>query len=172
MGRVLETNVEFPILEDRVIPVGYPYLEESIDKYDHVETTPQILFISQRTIGEQFSKFAMEVAKYPAINYDIVYKLHPGEYDRWQEEYPWLKEADFEIIDSSELPLYELFAQSSAQVGVGSTAVFEGLAFGLETFVYVGHGSEVLQVLVEDETPQLISLPSSAANCPAPSRYA
>ena len=163
-GDFWNTDVEFPIPEDRIVSVGYPYLEESIDAYDHVETTSQILFISQGTIGEQLSKFAMEVAQHPAVDQDIIYKLHPGEYDRWRDEYPWLNEADFEIIDSSEPPLYELFSQSSTQVGVGSTAVYEGLAFGLETFVYDCPGSKVLQPLVNEGTAQLVSTPEELAD--------
>ncbi|ERJ05403.1 hypothetical protein HLRTI_002635 [Halorhabdus tiamatea SARL4B] len=156
-GEFWKDDVEFPIPDERVIPVGYPYLEESIKKYDNVETKQQLLFISQGTIGEQLSKFAINVQQYSEIDYDIVYKLHPGEYDRWQGEYPWLVDAELEVIDSSEPPLYNLFAESSAQVGVGSTAVYEGLAFELETFVYDCPGSEVLQPLVVEGSAQLIS---------------
>lgn len=116
-----------------------------------------MLFISQGTIGEQLSKFAIEVQQAPEIDHDIVYKLHPDEYDRWEDEYPWLVDSGFKVIDSSEPPLYELFAESSAQVGVGSTAVYEGLAFGLETFVYECSGSKVLQPLVEEGSTKSIS---------------
>jgi len=85
-----------------------------------------------------------------------VYKLHPGEYDRWQDEYPQLANADVRVIDKSEPPLYRLFAESSAQIGVGSTAVYEGLCFDLETFVFDTDGAEVLRPLVEDGTASLI----------------
>ncbi|WP_239638574.1 hypothetical protein [Halorubrum distributum] len=54
------------------------------------------------------------------------------------------------MIDESEPPLYQLFAESSAQIGVGSTAVYEGLCFDLETFVFEADGADVLQPLVED----------------------
>mgnify|MGYP006274607111 CR=1 FL=1 len=59
--------------------------------------------------------------------------------------------------------MYEQFAQSSAQVGVGSTAIYEGPAFGLKTFVYDCPGPEVLQALVEDGAAQLISSPEEMA---------
>lgn len=156
-GQFWKESVEFPIPDDRVIPVGYPYLENSIDKYEDVATRDQILFISQGTIGEQLSKFAIEVNQHPDVEASIVYKLHPGEYDRWEDEYPWLIDADFEIVDVSEPPLYKLFAKSNAQIGVGSTAIYEGLAFGLKTFVYDAPGSEVLQPLVEEGIAPLIS---------------
>jgi hypothetical protein len=154
----------YPIPEERVIPVGYPYLEQSVDKYDDVEPRDQLLFISQGTIGERLSKFAMEVEQYPEIDYNIVYKLHPGEYNRWKTEYPWLTNTDITVIDSSEPPLYELFAESSVQVGVGSTAVYEGLSFGLETYVFDCEGATMLQPLVDEGSAKLISTTDELAN--------
>ncbi len=156
-GEYWNDCVNYPIEDERVIAVGYPYLEQRRKKYEDAESSNQILFISQGTIGEQLSKFAMEVNEHPDIDHDIVYKLHPGEYDRWRDEYPWLVDADFEVIDSSEPPLYELFAKSSAQIGVGSTAVFEGLCFDLETFVYDCPGSSVLASLVDEDAAELVS---------------
>ncbi len=156
-GDFWKETVEYPIPDERVIPVGYPYLEQSVKKYTEMSQTDQIIFISQGTIGEELSKFALEISEHPEIKHDIVYKLHPGEYDRWQDEYPWLMDTDFEVIDSSEPPLYELFAESSVQIGVGSTAVYEGLAFGLETYVFGCTDSSVLQPLVDEGAAELIS---------------
>lgn len=154
-GEFWGNDVKFPIPDDRVIPVGYPYLEQSAHQYENTQSRDQILFISQGTIGERLSKFAMEVDRHPDIDHEIVYKLHPGEYDRWKDEYPWLLEADFEIVDRSEPPLYELFAESSVQIGVGSTAVYEGLCFELETYVY--DGSSVLHPLVDEGSATVVS---------------
>lgn len=155
-GEFWKNNAEFPIPDKRVIPVGYPYLEQRRKLYTGNNSTDQLLFISQGTIGEQLSKFALEVHQHPEIDYDVVYKLHPGEYDRWREEYPWLVDANFEVIDQSDPPLYQLFAGSSAQIGVGSTAVYEGLAFDLETFVYDCSGRDVLQSLISDGAATLV----------------
>lgn len=156
-GDFWNDKVELPLPDDRVISVGYPFLEKSIAQYDNVESTKQLLFISQGTVGERLSRFAMEVSQHPEMEYDIVYKLHPGEYDRWEENYPWLIEADFELVDSSDRQLYKMFAESSAQIGVGSTAVYEGLAFGLETYIYDCLGSDMLQPLVDEGSAELIS---------------
>jgi hypothetical protein len=151
--------VEFPIPDDHVLPVGYPYLEQFVDKYDHIKTKNQLLFISQGAIGEQLSKFAVAVNQHPDINHDIVYKLHPGEYDRWETEYPWLADVDFKVIDQSEPELYLLFAESQGQVGVYSTAVYEGLQFGLETYLYECPGEEILQPLIDNGTATPVSSP-------------
>jgi hypothetical protein len=156
-GDFWSVDIEFPITDDRIISVGYPHIEQSKNKYSNTTSRKQILFISQGTIGEQLSKFAMEVAQHPDIDHDIVYKLHPGEYDRWQDEYPWLLNADFEIISNSGPSLYELFTDSSVQVGVYSTAVYEGLAFDLETYVYDCSGSGILNPLIKNGAAELVS---------------
>lgn len=156
-GDFWNENVRFPIPDDNVIPVGYPYLEDRLNAYDDVERSEQLLFISQGTIGAELSRFALEVHNDDRVNHEIVYKLHPGEYDRWEDEYPWLAKSDVRVVDESTPPLYRLFAESTAQVGVGSTALYEGLCFDLETFVFDTDGSYVLRPLVEDGTAATIS---------------
>jgi len=156
-GEFWKEHTEFPIPDERVIPVGYPYLDQRVEQYADIESEDRLLFISQGTIGEQLSKFALAVADHPDIEHEIVYKLHPGEYDRWREEYPWLVDANFRVVDSSDPPLYRLFAESTAQVGVYSTAVYEGLAFDVETFVYDCPGSQVLEPLVEEGSAELVA---------------
>jgi len=155
-GEFWNENARFPIPDDRVIPVGYPYLEGRLDAYDDVERREQLLFISQGTIGHELSRFALDVYEDDRIDHEVVYKLHPGEYDRWEEEYPWLAESSVRVIDRSEPPLYRLFAESSAQIGVGSTAVYEGLCFDQETFVFEIDGAEILQPLVENGTASFV----------------
>lgn len=147
-GEFWSESADFPIPDERVLSVGYPYLEQRRVKYTDIDQKNQILFISQGTIGERLSKFAINVNQHPDIDYDVVYKLHPGEYDRWREAYPWLEDAPLEVVDESGTPLYRLFAESTAQVGVGSTAVYEGLCFDLETYVLELSGSHVLSPLV------------------------
>jgi len=156
-GEFWNQNARYPIPDECVIPVGYPYLEDRLDSYDDIEPSQQLLFISQGTIGHELSRFAVEAHQDDRINHQIVYKLHPGEYDRWENEYPWLAASDVRVIDDSEPPLYQLFAESSAQIGVGSTAVYEGLCFNLETFVFDIDGSDVLQPLIDDGVASVVS---------------
>ena len=40
------------------------------------------------------------------------------------------------MISDNSVPLYSLFARSSIQVGVESTAVYEGMSFGLSTYIW------------------------------------
>lgn len=156
-GEFWTDAAEFPIPKECVIPVGYPYLEQAAHNYDDVETTDQLLFISQGTIGKQLSKFAVAVNQHPEISSEVVYKLNLGEYDRWQSEYPWLVDADIEVIGTSEPPLYRLFAQSRGQIGVYSTAIYEGLQFGVETYLYNCEKGEIHQPLLDDWMTTLVS---------------
>ena len=149
--------VEYPIPDEQIISVGYPYLEEEMKKYSEIDSKDQIAFVSQEMIGEGLSQFAVELAEYNAFDYDIVYKLHPGEYDRWKEAYPWLLDADLEVVDGSGRELYRLFAESTAQIGVGSTALYKGLASDLETYIYDLPGSSVLQPLIDDGSASLVT---------------
>ncbi len=144
----VESN-EYPITKNQIVSVGFPYLENEIAKYSSVKKKKQVLFISQWTIGESFSKFASKLSEVDELGYRIVYKLHPLESMNWREKYPWLAKADLDVIDDNRTPLYRLFAESNFLVGVYSTAVYEGLAFGLQTFVFDAIGAEFMDSLVE-----------------------
>lgn len=155
-GSFWKENARIPLPDDRVIPVGYPYLEQRLSDYDNVKSKKQIVFVSQGPVGSQLSEFAVRVHRDPRLSHEIVYKLHPGEYDRWTEEYPHLVESDLRVVDSPDPPLYSIFAESSVQIGIGSTAVYEGLCFDLETYVCDYPGAEVVLPLIESGAASLI----------------
>lgn len=156
-GEFWKRQASFPVSHDRIITVGYPYLEQTLNKYNNIQSKDQLLFISQGNVGEVLSKFAVELSNNTDMTYDVVYKLHPGEYARWKGEYPWLIDSNIKIVDKVHPPLYQLFAESSAQIGVSSTALYEGLAFGLETFVYECSGAEAMQHLIDEGVASLVS---------------
>lgn len=126
---------EYPINADRVISVGYPYLEKEMQNYNKNKQKDQLVFISQGTVGAEMSKVAVELSEKENFPYKIIYKLHPGEYARWRKEYPWLINSKVIVIDGDHYPLYKIFAESKVQIGVLSTAIFEGIAFGLKTIL-------------------------------------
>ncbi|MCF2136993.1 MAG: hypothetical protein K9W43_07065 [Candidatus Thorarchaeota archaeon] len=128
-------SAKFPLPKDRIISVGYPYMEIQMQKYAHLIKKKQILFISQWGIGNSIPQFAVHFSKIINGEYNIIYKLHPGEWHNWRERYPELLDSDIEIIEGRGTILYKLFAESIIQIGVSSTALFEGLAFGLRTFL-------------------------------------
>ena len=141
-----------PISHENIIPIGFPYFEAQSKDFINIPANDnQILFISQGVIGKYLSKLAYEIAG-KLKDYRIIYKLHPGEYATWKQNYPELLEAskndNFEVIDNSEIPLYKLFAQSGYQVGAFSTAIYEGLMFNCKTFILDVPGVEYLSDLI------------------------
>ena len=152
-GDYWQNACSFPIGKENIISMGYPYFNESSLEFMKIDKNHnQIIFISQGVIGKYLSKFAYETAR-NLEDYKIIYKLHPGEYATWRENYESLVKAEkmdnFKVIDKSEPPLYELFAKSQYQVGAFSTAIYEGLSFNCKTFIIEAPGIEYLDALFD-----------------------
>jgi len=158
-GEYWKQNVDFPIPESKIYNIGYPHLETCRSALKDVSKSDTVVFISQGTIGKSLSQFAKQLRQFAPAHIRIVYKLHPGEYDRWREDYPWLVDSDLEVIDSHTPDLYELFAQAKWQIGVYSTAVFEGLAFYCQTYLVDLPGVDYMRQLINSGYAQLISQP-------------
>jgi hypothetical protein len=158
-GEYWRDSMSPPLPADRIFTVGYPWLEQNLNRLDNNQRTDQIVFISQPHIGEELSKFAIECANDRRITDDIIYKLHPKELDGWKTRYPWLYESRMPVVGNQSSSLYELFAQSRAQVGVASTAIYEGLCFDLDTYIYNIDGADRLMSLVDDGVARLIDSP-------------
>lgn len=144
--------VELPIPQEHIKVTGYPYFERQIKKYapKQEEGIISIIFVSQGTIGSKLSKLATELSeRLDEKQYKIIYKLHPEEYMVWKTRYPWLAKSKIQIVDSLEHNIYEYFAVCDIQVGVYSTALYEGMGFGLYTYIYnVGH-ADTMQSLCD-----------------------
>lgn len=178
-GNYWKNACPFPIDSENIISMGFPYFEENSKTYmkiaedknskegnDQKTEKKQILFISQGVIGKYLSELAYETAlnmnknnennEDNAQNYNFIYKLHPGEYGTWKENYDYLTKAvnefdNFTVINKSEPPLYELFAESHYQIGAFSTAIYEGLAFNCKTFIIDVPGVEYLDDLIDKD---------------------
>jgi hypothetical protein len=155
-GEFWGSMAELPISDDYVVPVGYPYLESEVEKRTADTLDNRIIFLSQGTVGPHLSQFAVEFAE-AEPNLDVVYKLHPGEYSRWEREYPWLVEAPLTV--STDTPLYDLFTSATAQVGVYSTALYEGLCFDLATYVVDLPGVAYMNRLIEQGGAERVESP-------------
>jgi len=91
--------------------------------------------------------------------YTIYYKLRSDEYQNWENHYPekFKKRKNIFVVDSNDLPLYEIFSRCGFQISVNSTAIYEGLAFGLTTFI-VKHGwYQEMMRLYEDKHVFLVT---------------
>jgi hypothetical protein len=153
-GNIWRESADIPLPNNRIISTGYPYLNKQKANYNSVDSTKQIIFLSQASIGGELSKLAVKLSQHNDLGYDIIYKLHPSEHENWEDRYPRLLEANLRVIGEDGPELYKLFAESSIQVGVYSTALFEGIAFGLSTYVYKIPGWEYLKNLVDERSVQ------------------
>ena len=159
-GEFWSESFKSPISEDRILPVGYPHYEYRTAKFDKNMMGSGTLFISQGTIGKELSKFAV---KYAQKNPDeeVIYKLHPGEYERWRSEYPWLVGSNMSVIEDDSKSLCEFFEQCAIQVGVNSTALFEGFGFNLSTYIFKTGGWELMDQIIRRGYADLVDDPDS-----------
>jgi hypothetical protein len=157
-------DAEFPLDDSRLHPIGFPHLEQNYNERSGDLRGDRVLFLSGGSYGKRMSELAVALSEREGCSYNITYKLHPGEYDRWRQEYPWLKAADVEVIGGNGRPLYDLFAESSAQVGVYSTAIYEGLAFGLDTYVLDLAEWPLIPGALEDDRITVVESPDGLAS--------
>lgn len=124
---------------DNIKYVGNLFLEKKLkQKYEYptefVKGKKHILIISQSIIGEHLSEFAADLAK--MLEFDdefvIVFKYHPNEISR---DYDKLRRNNIIQIKDSKKEIYQYQKYAYAQIGIFSTALYEGLSFRLPTFV-------------------------------------
>lgn len=149
-----KATIRAPIEVDALISVGYPYFEKNLHAYSSKKENSDkytILFISQGTIGRQLSEFAIRLVKLIGTDkYRFIYKLHPSEYSNWSSLYPSLNCKDVDVIDNNEKSIYYYFSLSDMQIGVYSTAIYEGLAFSLKTIILRVGQYDIMESLVSN----------------------
>lgn len=137
-------NSRFPISSENIIIKKFRYLEKFKSSYSSHEVKKTILFISQGPFATKLMLLAIELAKeINSESYNIIFKLHPSEY--LQEKDKFKKLNDYNIQISTDNNIYKVFSQAYCQIGVNSTALFEGMEFGLKTFIYKIEGWEVFK---------------------------
>lgn len=148
-------NTSFPIPQENRKIVGFPYLEKMAAGLMYLNgedrAKKNILFLSSGPIGDKLAEVALGLLDLLDDNkYHIIFKLHPGEYAVWREQYPALQNSSIEVIDNNRINLYELYAISDFQIsGYNTTTVFEGLYFGLQTFILNSYVSKEIAGLCD-----------------------
>lgn len=123
--------------QTKVWSIGYPFLERMKETYppkQNKDSGITILFLSQLRYGKELAEIA---GKCRSILKDvrIIYKLHPKEFAVWRELYPGLRLDGIEVVDNMDKNVYQCFAEADVQVGGNTTAIYEGLAYELPTFI-------------------------------------
>ncbi|MFW6366596.1 MAG: hypothetical protein ACOC2H_09020, partial [Spirochaetota bacterium] len=123
----------YPLPNEALTVTGFEYMNRMVQKYRNI--TPDgktILVVSQGALGNEMAKVIYD-NRNDLGDYTILYKLHPGEYDRWRD-YEHLKLLDstcsnVTIIDNNDTPLYHMLASAAFVIGVYSTVLYEALNF-------------------------------------------
>jgi len=138
-----KTTGRFPISEDKLIVTGFPHMEESVKKYQrevHKKAIINIIVLSQPLYAAKFHSIIYDLIllmDLKDIDYNLIYKLHPAEFDVQNKIWDKLdNHSRVEVVKSNKLHLYHYLSVSDIQIGMSSTALFEGLAFDLQTFIY------------------------------------
>jgi len=156
-GDYWKDTAAFPIKDENIFSVGFPYYERETAKYKGVDQNEnQILFVSQPVVADELAQFAVEFSEL-TDKYDIVYKIHP-EVENWKEKHPELVNSDL-TVRKDEIPLYKLFAESSAQIGVFSTTLFEAISFDISTYIVDLEGSNIMKDLIASGHAELVETP-------------
>lgn len=158
-GEYWKKNARFPIENSNLMVTGFPYFENKIKSIKkRVVQKKIILFISQPGIGEELSNLAVQLkTSLQQDKYEIVYKLHPLEYYDWENKYSNLTNNAISVIAKSNESVYDYFNISYCQVGVYSTAIFEGLAFNLKTIILKTYGHEFMRDLYQNGIATLVT---------------
>ncbi|HET6985629.1 MAG TPA: hypothetical protein VFI00_03400 [Kribbella sp.] len=133
--------------------VGAPYLPTPGPKDPR-----RVVFLSQGTVGPELLHVAESVAKeHPAL--EVLFRLHPSE-----------RAADYVMPAGVELSAggstLDLLASATYQVGVSTTALFEGMALGCRTAVANLPGHEYLEPAIAQGHALLMTRASQLTNAP------
>lgn len=149
--RTITPGLPLPAANVRAIGYGWLSLQQGAHPHAARSAGPRrVLFISQRDIGPELAQLAAAVAaRLPKGQFELAYRLHPSEAQGWRERYPSLANSSVRVEEAGNRALYAAQAEADVQVGVYSTALMEGIAFGLDTVLVSLPGHEQLAFLVE-----------------------
>ncbi len=164
------------IKNTKAIATGFPHFE-ILKKFSSKEVglwRNNVLVINQPIFGDKLLKKVIDISK-SLYQYKFLFKIHPSEK---KEMYInilqklWIH--NIEII-WDELDIYDLFSISDFQLGVCSTALYEGLWYGLTTLIIDFPCSEYLEDLVKQsivhKVKDIEEIKSILAKWPVGSKY-
>lgn len=150
--------IKYPIASQHVVVDRFRYLDDKKKDFSGSEKEKDtFLVLSQAAITEKIAQKMLDNAAF-FKGKKIRYKLHPGEFEIWHKNVPLnkLRELlDVEII-TNEKNLYHLMALSEFQVGVFSTALYEGLEFDCKTVLLDVDGIEYMEDFINVNHPLIL----------------
>lgn len=146
-----------PLSKKDILINGFTHFNSFREMYkDLARKKNQVLVLSQGALGPQIADKILEQID-SLKGCSLVYKLHPGEYSRWKEYASLVKLSklpNVKIVKDEDI--YKLFAESSYQIGVFSTALYEGLGFDCKTILLELAGIEYMIDLIKNDTVKVL----------------
>tara|TARA_Y100001968_G_scaffold313758_1_gene338298 strand:+ start:2498 stop:3913 length:1416 start_codon:yes stop_codon:yes gene_type:complete len=151
----LRENI-LPIEKQKIISFGFPFFANSLKKEkDEIPVENYFLIISQPTIAQELVDFSIKLRRILDSSIQIVFKPHPLEYLEDNLYFDQLRKQSI-LVAEKNISLYELFIKSNWQLGVYSTAIYEGLSFGLKTYIMKIAGCEYMDELIKSGLAELV----------------
>ena len=146
----------FPIDQDKQISVGFPFFEAQAKKNPSISKEGNILrllVLSQPVYKYEIINFIdslLCILEESVIDYYMIFKLHPAEFNQPVEDWNRItNHKNVDLLNNSQESLYHVFSRVDTQIGVTSTAIFEGLSYGLNTFIMdIGNAHERMKDLI------------------------
>lgn len=149
-GDYWKRTIPYPLRKDSIYPIGYKFFDIRKKAVSTKSKKNNVLVISGPYIGDSIVDKTVEIAKQNK-EIEFVFKLHPNEKLPWKKYYSSLDLPNISVIDTQEIDLYELLRDANCLIGVNSTVLYEGLAFGIPVFILEVEGYEYMQDLIEDD---------------------
>ncbi|KLO22765.1 CDP-glycerol glycerophosphotransferase family protein [Marinitoga sp. 1155] len=133
-GDFWNENMRIPV---KKITIGNPHFWYNYDKINNFKeeiNKKRILIVSQGALTNIYVKIAKELSKKISNDYEIIFKLHPGEV-AFEERYKDLENYD-NIIIKKDGDIYELINISDYIVSIYSTTIFEAASLNKPVYVY------------------------------------
>lgn len=161
-GELEKEQVRFPISKENVIPVGFPELERMSNgkgKKDN-KSKIKIMFVSQ--LDPVMSEYAKALdAMLEPEKYEVIFKLHPKEYDDWRQRYGDIFQGtNIKVAGAFNETIYDYLNEVDFVVGIYSTVLWEATMFDVKIMVLKESLYEAMKDLYEDGYAVLVESPS------------
>lgn len=154
-GQYWHERTRLPIPDNRKQVTGFPHYSIERERRGS-EHGNAILFISQNDVGREIGDLAVKFAARYQGKRPILFKLYPDENYHWRSKYPNLTNCHNVHVISGEQSMHDVMYRSAIQIGAYSTSIFEGLGYGLKTFIFKTPFYPMVQDLVENGTAMVI----------------
>jgi hypothetical protein len=148
-GDYWNQKISLPNKNVKKIDIGFDFFSRELSRHNimSLKSCDEVLFITQKSIGNQIRKFIIDfIADYPNIKIGI--KIHPAEdISLYKKSIGKNELVSFYVSEN----IYELFSRYEYVCGVYSTALYESLAFGNSTIIISSiEGWQHMKDLIEE----------------------